>query len=541
MRHARRADARSRGAAGTGDFSVTWAVRTYAGGAAALAARMLPNHRMFVDPRWRLTVLLDAESPADQEYGTCLREHSGVDVAYVPLPEYAPALFVGANGRNVRVKPGDSFGYDRQQWDTFFFDTHVPRPPGADPAVDDIIAIGDSDGCVTEFVTPESYLSCADGGGPCRLILNAVGRQERGVQGGEHWWAGDHRALQLPPAQVGHMHDFMWTDIFPVFFWRSTITAAREDIARRMSANRTDGRPPTNGTFRDAYREFNRVHYSQINILANWAIVHEPHRYRLAQYHHRQHARGPAMSPDEDLMPIGAHKTWGYCTNESRHARVGGRATATRRPCRRARALYTQPLRSRFAAVTQPLRRRYAAASQPLRSRFAAVTQPLRRRSQPLRSRYAAAHAQCARQPSPNASAARAQVSTVLLQRAPRRLRRGRGRRVPVARPAHPLRARERLRPRHARRGTGTRAGRDGSGVSQLHSSAGARQAAHRGPVAPSSPGCGECQPRRERRRRRRARRRARARGPGPRGAAARRRVHQVAHQATQGRDALTA
>ena len=86
-------------------------------------------------------------------------------------------------------------------------------------------------------------------------------------------------------------YDIMWTDMFPVFFWRDTFAKARASIAQRLAG----------GNFDNAYMQFNKRQYSQFNILANWALQHQPEKYTLKVL-----PDGHGRYPSEDFVTLGS-------------------------------------------------------------------------------------------------------------------------------------------------------------------------------------------------------------------------------------------
>jgi len=232
--------------------------------------------QMYTDPAlFDFVVIMQDEIPTDHEYGNCL-EQVGATIKYSALPQDHVALFNGY-GRRGRPIPG----YERQQWLTFYSDEFSDK---------EIIAWVDSDTCISQFLTKKDYMT-ADG----KIVLHAT-RPDR--------WAGDPAALGGHIVPGGNV-DIMWTDMFPIFFWRDTFINVRKSIASQMGK----------GSFDEAYKVFNKGMYSQFNILANWAIKNEPHRYTLVV-----HSDGHGRYPTENYVSLGAHKDHGDCGNIAVHA-----------------------------------------------------------------------------------------------------------------------------------------------------------------------------------------------------------------------------
>jgi len=235
--------------------------------------RLRLHLRMFADPHvYSITLVLDDDVDENHEWSAQIRNSSSHFVefiAYASLPEDHVELFDGI-GRGYQK----SRGYDRNQWNNFHSDLYAQRGSR-------IIAVVDSDTCIHTFITPEDYLT-KDG----KIILHATA-------GGSHWAAGDSIALGFVPE-----YDLMWTDIFPIFFWRDTFQHVREEIGDRLG----------NGSFATAFKKFNRALYSQFNIIGNWALQHEPARYEVVVHASEEHGRSV------DRLTLGAHKEHGWCS-----------------------------------------------------------------------------------------------------------------------------------------------------------------------------------------------------------------------------------
>lgn len=238
--------------------------------------RLRQHLAMFANPSvYSMTLVLDDDVAANHAWATNLAQTPANFVekfAYAALPSNHATLFDGI-GRGF----AKSSGYDRNQWNNFHSDEY------ADSSAK-ILAVVDSDTCIHTLITPDDFLT-PDG----RIIIHAA-------PGGSHWPAGDTLALGFAPK-----YDLMWTDIFPIFFWRDTLALARHDIASRLG----------DGSFEKAFQKFNRVLYSQFNILGNWALQNEPTRYKVVEHDVNEHGRSFKE------LTIGAHKRHGWCGHKS--------------------------------------------------------------------------------------------------------------------------------------------------------------------------------------------------------------------------------
>ena len=250
-------------------------------------SRLRKDISMFVEPECFSTVLLvDDEDPKNHQWGDgLLAWDPRIAVEYVSRPDNHETLFDGF-GRGGVNKDGNTFdepderrfGYERQQWNYF----HADKYSGSA----EIIGAMDSDGCITTFLTHED-------------IFTLKGKIKIHATSGDRWKGGDSLALNFSSE-----FDVMYTDTFPVFFWTDTFTALRTDIAGRLGGEA--------GTFENAFQVFNREGYSQFNILANWALTHEPERYELIFHCDTEaHGRNPRS------VTLGAHKNFGWCNDRS--------------------------------------------------------------------------------------------------------------------------------------------------------------------------------------------------------------------------------
>lgn len=244
-------------------YVVELVLRMFHGRIAKLHERFLPTLN-FVHPNITLNVILDNETKKDHDFGVCLNKNAinfshKINTHYSSASNLEWGLFRKAYGRHGTPIPG----YDRQNYDTFFFDKYSSA---------DIIGIVDADSCFTSYM-PYNY-PLKDG----RVVIHAT-RYDH--------WSGDTMALNFSP-----FYDVMWTDTFPQFFWRNTFTKFR-----------------SSHNFLKKYKHFSRHPYSPVNILANWALKNQPKKYHLVLHPdtHGKHISDP--------MLIGAHKNHGWCND----------------------------------------------------------------------------------------------------------------------------------------------------------------------------------------------------------------------------------
>lgn len=238
--------------------SVELLVRTYKGDEQPLLHNLIPTLEIFVNRReYRFTVVLDEESAADHALGDRLLAQGRCDrVLYEPLPPDWRTLFQGV----AFPPPYNRWGYDRQQWSTFYMDVHSER---------DIVGVVDSDATFYTYLTRKNILS-EDG----KVILTLFRPTEtspwataRMLTRSEDGCAYRNDKVAL---REGATYECMMTSRMPIWFWRSTFEACRNHIARRW-----------NTSFDTAFEDFSRGPFCAFNILANYAVKYEPERYQI--------------------------------------------------------------------------------------------------------------------------------------------------------------------------------------------------------------------------------------------------------------------
>lgn len=116
----------------------------------------------------------------------------------------------------------------------------------------------------------------------------------------DHWPKGNEIALGTKDN-----YDLMWTDIMPVFFWTDMLPALWAEIGDCIGGS----------SFASAYAMFNRELYSQMNIIGNWALQHEPEQYELVLLLLPEHSHGRY----DNVATLGSHKTHGYCSHPDKY------------------------------------------------------------------------------------------------------------------------------------------------------------------------------------------------------------------------------
>lgn len=236
--------------------SVEILVRTYHGDEQQLRDNLLPTLRIFVNRReFRFTAILDEESSADHTLGDQLSREGICDrVIYEALPRDWKRLFQGV----AFPPPYNRWGYDRQQWSTFYMDAHSDR---------DVLGVVDSDATFYSYLTRKNIFS-ADGRinlTVCRPSSASPWKIARMLARSEHGCAYRNDKVALGEESP---YECMMNNRMPIWFWRSTFAACRNHIARHWQVS-----------FDAAYENFSRAPYCAFNILANYAIRHEPEKY----------------------------------------------------------------------------------------------------------------------------------------------------------------------------------------------------------------------------------------------------------------------
>ncbi len=231
--------------------------RTFSGHEPILRRNLLSTASVFVNrSKYQLGIVLDNETAADHRMGDQLLAEDKLDVVrYEDLPDNHRALF------QALAYPWMPWGYDRQQWSTFYMDTFTDR---------DVIGVVDSDSTFTSYLTDERIFT-PDG----KIKLHGV----KPLSSWKHWSAESKKYVFKNGAQhvnddialkFDTEYDLMCTNLMPMFFWKTTFHNLRNYISSIWDMS-----------FDEAYKVFSRKPYCQFNILANYALRFEPDKYEF--------------------------------------------------------------------------------------------------------------------------------------------------------------------------------------------------------------------------------------------------------------------
>jgi hypothetical protein len=282
--------------------------RTYYKDGDILVRNLITTLNLFVNREiFKFGVVLDDESDKDHHLGNELLQKKFVDyVRYEALPPNHLTLF-----QALAFYPSFSWGYDRQQWSTFYMDLHSNS---------DIIGLVDSDSTFTTYLTYENVLT-EDG----RIRLHVI----TPLASWHNWLFpfGDGSQYCNDKIALGFNtpYDTMNTNRMPMFFWRSTFINLRNYISKLYNTN-----------FDEAFRIFSRNRYCQFNILVNYAIKFEPEKYVICDQCDRS---ANLMSVSQNGCPntrdilIGGIKSFNIYEDElPKRLQIRGHAYATTKP-----------------------------------------------------------------------------------------------------------------------------------------------------------------------------------------------------------------
>lgn len=201
-------------------------------------------------------MILDDESLEDHKLGGLLTSTELADyIYYEPLPDNHLKLF------QALAYPCHHWGYDRQQWSTFFMDIFTDH---------DVIGIVDSDSTFTSYLTDEVIFTNDN-----KIKLKGI----KPLVGWKHWCPesssyvfknGSQHTNDDIALKFETTIDLMATNMMPMFFWKDTFKNFRNYIADVWGMS-----------FNEAYKCFSRKPYCQFNILANYALKFESDRYEF--------------------------------------------------------------------------------------------------------------------------------------------------------------------------------------------------------------------------------------------------------------------
>lgn len=251
--------------------SIEILARTYHGDELQLLHNLIPTLGIFVNRReYRFSLVLDEECAADHALGARLLANDLCDrVSYEPLPSDWKNLFQGV----AFPPPYNRWGYDRQQWSTFYMDAQSDR---------DVLGVVDSDATFYTYLTRQNIFS---GDGRIMLTVCRPSRLSPWEVARMLVRSEDECAYRNDKVALGEdsPYECMMTNRMPIWFWRSTYEACRKHVERHW-----------NTSFDTAFASFSRAPYCAFNILANYAIKYEPERYKIRLFD----------SPDEDVISV---------------------------------------------------------------------------------------------------------------------------------------------------------------------------------------------------------------------------------------------
>ena len=206
--------------------------------------------------KYKFGLILDDESAEDHKLGDLLTSAGLADyIYYEPLPDNHLKLF------QALAYPCHHWGYDRQQWSTFYMDTFTDH---------DVIGVVDSDSTFTSYLTDEVIFTNDN-----KIKLKGI----KPLVGWKHWAKESESYVFKNGAQHENDDialkfettiDLMATNIMPMFFWKDTFRNFRNYIADVWGMS-----------FDEAYKCFSRKPYCQFNIMANYALKFESDRYEF--------------------------------------------------------------------------------------------------------------------------------------------------------------------------------------------------------------------------------------------------------------------
>lgn len=231
--------------------------RTYFKDEQILIKNLCNTLNVFVNrDKYKFGIILDDETTEDHTLGDKLLNSRIADyIYYEPLDCDYKNLF-----QSLAFK-GMSWGYDRQQWSTFYMDTYVEE---------DIIGVVDSDSTFTSYLTDEIVF--AKNG---KIKIKGI----KPLSTFKHWsiessdyvfkngsqYENDEVALKFS-TEFGVME----SNLMPIFFYKESFKKCRDYISEIWGMS-----------FDEAYKVFSRNPYCQFNILANYVLKFESDRYEF--------------------------------------------------------------------------------------------------------------------------------------------------------------------------------------------------------------------------------------------------------------------
>lgn len=237
--------------------SIIILTRTYYKDGTILQNNLLSTADVFINrKKYSIGVILDNESIEDHNLGNKLINNKKIDnIYYEDLPNNNHELF------QALAYPNMHWGYDRQQWSTFYMDTFVNH---------DIIGIVDSDSTFTTYLTDENIFT---NDGKIKIM---------GIKPLKSWvhWSNETKWYKFKDGaqhenddialQFQTIYDCMATNIMPFFFWKTSFNNFRKYIESVW-----------NMPFDEAYKIFSKKPYCQFNIMVNYVLKFELDKYEF--------------------------------------------------------------------------------------------------------------------------------------------------------------------------------------------------------------------------------------------------------------------
>ena len=243
-------------------------VRSYSGDKEVIFNMLLSTYQLFhLNLNFNLSVILDDEAKKDHELGNMLETldetkwpnlKDNISVYYEKLPDDWKELFQIAF-KETNVPKYTRWGYDRQQWSTFYFDKYSKS---------EVIGCVDSDVTLKSFIRHEDiffenkiklFVCQPTKDNPSQYLREVA--LHCGCEGSNY--RNNKVALKQSTPYA-----YMVTGQMPIFFYRETFENCRNFISKQW-----------NLSFDEAYKIFGREPYSQFDILVNYALSYESDKY----------------------------------------------------------------------------------------------------------------------------------------------------------------------------------------------------------------------------------------------------------------------
>jgi len=230
--------------------------RTYYKDQNQLNVNLIKTFKLFCcNLNCNLNIVLDDESNDDHILGNKLINDNLVDnIYYEKLPNNWKELFQGISFKGVYGR----WGYDRQQWSTFYFDKYSDK---------NIIGVVDSDSTFFSYVRPKDIFF--ENKIKLHVVLPKIHHFNNRLSNmAKSYGEGDHYKNDKVALKIDTPYEYMYTNRMPIFFYKETFENCRNYISKQW-----------NMSFDEAFKTFSRDQYSQFNILVNYALTFEPDKY----------------------------------------------------------------------------------------------------------------------------------------------------------------------------------------------------------------------------------------------------------------------